>query len=917
MMRSDAVEVRVDGPFAGGVVVWQRHPGEFVATVVAKATYALEPELCALLDEPDPIQIADDHWDDDPQRSVRIPSDLALFKVTNDVVVIGNAYAAKAAQSAVARIVIGSVDKCVDARVPSRFTRDGQLDASTPVVRLPLRYEVAPLAADNPVGIDPTVFDEAAQRYRLPQLFPPSFLAQPGAAIPFTGIGPIAPAWPMRASLLRHEDVEWLTAPTERPMPHGFDARYFSIAPVDQRAVDAFHADERLLLECLHPQHPRLVANLAGVRPALYRARGAELAKLVADTLLVDTDRGIVTLTFRAVVPVDLHTKTKLELRVQGSEPQQTPPPAPRASRAGESTVQLDRLVDPLTSEAAMDTTSVEMDGGAAAVLPFINAALNGGDRQRAGASADAGLPFGRKTSPEMRVEPAKTAHEATAPVPTAKGSAIPPPPSSMRQSVPPPASVPTSSGSVSPPPPAVVPAPPASISGLRPPTQIPPAPVPPAPVAPLPKPSSVGGIPQPRPSTSGLPSSPPIAPLSALAPAAAPPPLAPLSAIASASGPPLAPLSALSPAPLGPSPLASPMSGASRGPTVGGPTIGERQAQAVVPAVVSDAMRVSATPPAKVESPGKDGAGPAKDPFSAAFAPAAAKPGSLGAKAASDAAADKESREVAKERLDAPRSNVERRYLVDLLAFEDDVPRRLRRSKAFTSLISDFAPPRAFRRIDEADKDGDKEERSRLEVLRVLSCGDPVDLGVLGNAIDAVIEDPNDLEIPLFLLSGELRPTFDEVEALRAAVRIAQPLSSTDKRLTASIAVANEVVAATTPPSADTAHALLKQIEGAVSGLNVPNRYLADAIERTLLENRHYKKRVVLGQSRIRCELSVHGTSPWPAYVPEALGPKLPMLTSFTVVALAEVRPREDAFESHAEALFFCALGRVVRKRR
>lgn len=934
MSRNDSVEVHVDGPFAGGVVVWQRHRGEFVATVVAKATYALEPELCALLDEPDPLQAADDHWDDDPQRSVRIPSDLALLKSTYDVVVIGHAYAAKAAQSAVARVVVGTVDKCVDARVPSRFTRDGQLDAASPTVRLPLRYEVGAAGPENPVGIDPTVFDEASQRFRLPQLFPPNFIAQPGVMVPFIGVGPIAPSWPMRAGLLRHEDAEWLAAPLERPMPAGFDARYFSVAPPDQRAAEPFHADERLLLECLHPQHPRLVANLAGVRPALYGARGPELAKLVADTLVVDTDRGIVTVSFRAIVPVDLHTRTHLELRVHGSERESH---SVRGSHAkdprgpsGESTVQLDRVVDPRTQDAgALDTTSVELDGSMASVLPFINAAIDRSDgRPRGGASKDAALPFGRHGG-DSRVEPAHKgpSPETTAPVPTAKttppppvsvrpGSVAPPPPSSvLRPSAPPP----------SPPPPAVMPSPPVSVSGLKPPTNIPP---PPPSVSSISKLPGSAGMPPPPLSR---PSSPPLMPLGVTSQPSAPPALAPLSGLSPAPMPlPPAPVTSslsslpLSPAPLSPAPAmitsaippggltatTGPIGGgSSRGPMAGGPTIGEQRAQTVVPAVVSDALRVSNVP--KLD-------GPAKDPFQAAFAPAS-KPSAIGsAKAASDAAVDKDVRESAKDRGDlSTKSNVERRCLVDLLSFDEDVPRRLRRSKAFTGLISDFTPPRAFRRLDESDKENDRDERSRLEVLRVLSCGDPVDLGYLGSAIDAAIEDPNDLEIPLFLLSGELRPTFDEIEALRAAVRIAQPLSSTDKRLTAAISVANEVAAATTPPATDTAQALFKQIEGAVSGLNVPNRYLADAVERSLLENRQYKKRVVLGQSRIRCELAVHGGSPWPAYVPESVGPKLPMLTSFTVIALSEVRPREDAFESHGEALFFAALGRVVRKRR
>jgi len=37
-------------------------------------------------------------------------------------------------------------------------------------------------------------------------------------------------------------------------------------------------------------------------------------------------------------------------------------------------------------------------------------------------------------------------------------------------------------------------------------------------------------------------------------------------------------------------------------------------------------------------------------------------------------------------------------------------------------------------------------------------------------------------------------------------------------------------------------------------------------------------------------------------------------LLPSFGVIALVELRPREDALESHAEALVVRALGRVIR---
>jgi len=65
--------------------------------------------------------------------------------------------------------------------------------------------------------------------------------------------------------------------------------------------------NERIVLENLHPDHARLVTNLPGFRPAIFVDRGRGPAQRVtprADSLWIDTDRGIATLTWRAPVPL-------------------------------------------------------------------------------------------------------------------------------------------------------------------------------------------------------------------------------------------------------------------------------------------------------------------------------------------------------------------------------------------------------------------------------------------------------------------------------------------------------------------------------------------------------------------------------------------------------------------------------------
>ncbi|MBL8743544.1 MAG: DUF2169 domain-containing protein, partial [Myxococcales bacterium] len=607
-------------------------------------------------------------------------------------------------------------------------------------LRMPLRYEVGPLGLDNPVGIDPTLYDEVSGSYRVPQLLPPDIPAKPGVSVPFTGVGPIAPSWRPRAGLLRAQDRAWLGAMLDRPIPTGFDASYFSIAPADQRATERFRHDERILLECLHPQHPRLVTNLSGVRPVLSSNLGGKLPSFTGDTLLIDSDRGVVTLTFRAQVEIDTSRQTRFEVHADGGRPRRSS--SRSSTRFEESTMKLDgKTIDAVVE--GLDTTSADGMPEAGSPLPFPATAR----KARLPSQAFDGLPFrtgadGPASSPRPRSEPAplsvlgrtETLTDTADPLPSVPAPRTPPPlppraplsrpPSPAAALVPPPpASVPPSMGAPPPPPP-----PP---TALRPPSS-----------APLgAPPSALGGL---------------AAPL-----AVSPPPPVVAPAPVSTSG--------LSPVGFSSSPLST------AGPRPAPPaivpaaqTVGEQRAQLhnALPAVVSDERRIRAGS----KEPARD------DPFGAAFTSSPKSQPHASAKLASDEAAGRadvkpvESREPAREM-------TARKCLVDLLGCDPEVARRVRRSRTFSSLLAEFAPPRALRRLDDGDteRDRDREEKQRLDVLRVLSCGEPLDGSGLAHSLDGALDDPNDLEIPILLTAGDLKPTFDELEALKLAVKIAQ----------------------------------------------------------------------------------------------------------------------------------------------
>ncbi|MEP7125203.1 MAG: DUF2169 domain-containing protein [Byssovorax sp.] len=305
------MEVFAQPPFNAGSITWQEQPGQWTLTVVCKATFVLAPGMSPLADAQEALNETDNHWDDDLARSLYAPSDLAPKKPRPEVLLVGSAYAPRGeeARSLRVRLVVGTVDKAIEVVVPRTVMRDGTIREGAPWKRMPLRYERAAGGADtwNPVGMGIESVDRHG-RVSLPNLQQPG-LAGAGLheAIEPVGFGPIASSWSLRRDRLGGRaadpsggrwDGEILGA--------GFDAEYFQTAPLDQ-GIDELHADEAIVLENLHPEHPDLVTRLPGVRPVV-RVEAADLPawelSLVADTLWIDTDRSICTMTWRGQIPL-------------------------------------------------------------------------------------------------------------------------------------------------------------------------------------------------------------------------------------------------------------------------------------------------------------------------------------------------------------------------------------------------------------------------------------------------------------------------------------------------------------------------------------------------------------------------------------------------------------------------------------
>jgi hypothetical protein len=290
---------------------WQPGAGTYALTAICKATFELHPNECALAPEQEDPSDTDTFWNDDPRRSVVVPSDRAPYKPRADVVLVGHAYAPnrEPARAIMTRLLVGEIDKSIEVWCDRGFrTHAGQLLEGQRQSKMLLTWERAAGGPEtnNPVGMR---FDATPDRFgvvAIPNLQPPgAHFGQWGDTFAPVGYGPVAPHWPARTQKLYRSAGSFAAQGWEqRPLPDSFDYGYFNVAPPDQQVTE-LRPNERIVLENLHPQHERIVTNLPGVRPRAVadRATGErEEIALKADTLWFDTDRGICTVVWRGLV---------------------------------------------------------------------------------------------------------------------------------------------------------------------------------------------------------------------------------------------------------------------------------------------------------------------------------------------------------------------------------------------------------------------------------------------------------------------------------------------------------------------------------------------------------------------------------------------------------------------------------------
>lgn len=360
------MEIVSAGPLPAASLIWQPRPGAWVLTVVAKATYLLRPGELALAPSQESPAAEDRYAGDDPARALLRPRDLVPAKPLADVLLIGSAFAPdrRPARSLVVRLNVGEIDKRLEVVADRWLHGNGAVSEGAPFAQMPLGWERSAGGAANPVGIAAGVAD-AEGRKLLPNL---QRAGASAGSFESVGFGPISPSWPARRSRLGGGEATFsIHDLAARPLPEGMDLGYFNAAPADQQ-VRTLGASETIVLEHLHPEHARLVTRLPGhVARATFEGRrsGAVTIAMRADTLLIDTDRALVTLTFRGMLPLesaDEPGRVTVTMATSGSEPSgvvrapEIASPLPQVMRA---------------PRALQATADIPLSARQAAVLPF------------------------------------------------------------------------------------------------------------------------------------------------------------------------------------------------------------------------------------------------------------------------------------------------------------------------------------------------------------------------------------------------------------------------------------------------------------------------------------------------------------------------------------------------------------------
>ncbi len=318
------LQLKNNTPFESSLALFPNSQGIDTLYIIVKATFNIGQKW-TLADEQKPPQAEDEYWGDDPaSSSIKAASDMHIGKPATDIIMTGHAWAPEGRQLSQmdVSLSVGNVNKTV--RVfGDRQWNDGAVSRPVPFTSIPLIYEKAfgglhvqdgniiSGEARNPVGCGYSGKRKAKEMegQPLPNLEDPRQLIQnTGDIVTPAGFSAISPNWQPRLTYAGTYDENWQK--TQAPyLPLDFDQRFFNMAHPDLIYPEFIKGGEPVRIEGAH-QAGTIQFNIpfVGLTTVVAIKKRNEHPMFNLETVLIETDPMLLSMTYRAALPCDKET---------------------------------------------------------------------------------------------------------------------------------------------------------------------------------------------------------------------------------------------------------------------------------------------------------------------------------------------------------------------------------------------------------------------------------------------------------------------------------------------------------------------------------------------------------------------------------------------------------------------------------
>jgi len=316
-------------PFAVTALPSMDRSGAELLLVVLSARHRLPPAGRSALGGASPcedqgeVRLTDEYWGDPATSSLRYEGQTAYTKPGTDIHLLGHAWApgGRRTPQASLGLAVGS-SQCLAVVFGERYWTEGlgglRPSAPKPFERLPIIYErcfggpsgpassrIMEASERNPVGAGLVHSSREALGRPLPNFEDPRALVHgPGDLPRPVGFGPLGRHWRPRRDFAGTYDEAWVR--TRAPVwPADFDERFFCAAPPSLCASPPLGGGETVSIVGAHPDGAiAFVVPTLRSRVTLVLAGTRRSVPMAFDTLTIEPDDGVCTMTLRAALPV-------------------------------------------------------------------------------------------------------------------------------------------------------------------------------------------------------------------------------------------------------------------------------------------------------------------------------------------------------------------------------------------------------------------------------------------------------------------------------------------------------------------------------------------------------------------------------------------------------------------------------------